>query len=144
LLSLPPIKVKSTILNENLRRKFALIKSRRGWGEFPARIQIHFRNPLDQPVDIVHNLKLDKTHTGKQTLGAETHVDVWIHSSIKENREKLSPMVSPVKGFAVVNGLERGSPAYKGHSQKRNPVRTLNFFLFCSPLIDHFEPLTAP
>ena len=54
--------------------------TRRGWGEFPARVQIHFKDDRDKPVDIIHELKLDKTYTGLQTLGAETNLDVWLHN----------------------------------------------------------------
>ncbi|KAJ8965607.1 hypothetical protein NQ314_003998 [Rhamnusium bicolor] len=43
--------------------------SRRGWGEFPLRVQIFFKCPLNKPVSIIHNLKLDKSYTGRQTLG---------------------------------------------------------------------------
>ena len=39
------------------------------------------RHPEDnKPIDLIHNLKLDKTYTGLQTLGAETNVDVWLHN----------------------------------------------------------------
>jgi hypothetical protein len=31
-------------------------------------------------VDVIHHLKLDKTYTGLQTLGAETNLDVWLHN----------------------------------------------------------------
>ena len=59
---------------------------RRGWGEFPIRVQLHFINPNQRPIDIIHNLKLDKTKTGRQTLGAETIVDIELEkSSIKDN-----------------------------------------------------------
>ena len=59
---------------------------RRGWGEFPIRVQLHFINPNQRPIDIIHNLKLDKTRTGQQTLGAETIVDIELEkSSIKDN-----------------------------------------------------------
>ncbi|XP_029165953.1 YEATS domain-containing protein 2 [Nylanderia fulva] len=54
--------------------------SRRGWGEFPVRVQLHFKNVLDKPVDIIHHLKLDHTYTGLQTLGSETLVNIWIHT----------------------------------------------------------------
>lgn len=54
--------------------------TRRGWGEFPARVQIHFKDPRDKPIDVIHHLKLDKTYTGLQTLGAETVLDVWVHN----------------------------------------------------------------
>ncbi|XP_015172098.1 PREDICTED: uncharacterized protein LOC107064196 [Polistes dominula] len=52
--------------------------SRRGWGEFPIRVQLHFKNPLNKPMNIIHNLKLDTTFTGLQTLGSETVFDIWI------------------------------------------------------------------
>ncbi|XP_072045160.1 YEATS domain-containing protein 2-like [Amphiura filiformis] len=50
--------------------------TRRGWGEFPIRVQLHFVDPRNKKVDIIHHLKLDRTYTGLQTLGAETIVDV--------------------------------------------------------------------
>lgn len=51
---------------------------RKGWGEFPLRVQLHFRERWNKPVDVIHSLKLDKTYTGLQTLGAETVVDLWL------------------------------------------------------------------
>lgn len=58
---------------------------RRGWGEFPIRVQLHFINPNQRPIDIIHNLKLDKTKTGQQTLGAETIVDIELERSVKDS-----------------------------------------------------------
>ncbi|KAL2097043.1 hypothetical protein ACEWY4_006250 [Coilia grayii] len=55
--------------------------TRRGWGEFPVRVQIHFKDTRNKRIDIIHNLKLDRTYTGLQTLGAETVVDVELHRS---------------------------------------------------------------
>ncbi|KAG8445434.1 hypothetical protein GDO86_010276 [Hymenochirus boettgeri] len=52
--------------------------TRRGWGEFPVRVQIHFKDSQNKRIDIIHNLKLDRTYTGLQTLGAETVVEVEI------------------------------------------------------------------
>lgn len=54
---------------------------RKGWGEFPLRVQLHFHDRWTKHVDIIHHLKLDKTYTGLQTLGAETVVDLWLPSS---------------------------------------------------------------
>ncbi|CAL8323916.1 unnamed protein product [Arctogadus glacialis] len=77
--------------------------TRRGWGEFPVRIQIHFKDPRNKRIDIIHQLKLDRTYTGLQTLGAETVVDVELHrdslvddylplpSSSKSSRRAASP-----------------------------------------------------
>lgn len=53
--------------------------TRRGWGEFPVRVQIHFKDIRNKRIDIIHHLKLDRTYTGLQTLGAETVVDVELH-----------------------------------------------------------------
>ncbi|KAM9790025.1 YEATS domain-containing protein 2 [Neosynchiropus ocellatus] len=80
--------------------------TRRGWGEFPVRIQIHFKDPRNKRIDIIHQLKLDRTYTGLQTLGAETVVDVELHrdslgddfipqpSSSKVTRRAESPVMS--------------------------------------------------
>ena len=58
--------------------------SRRGWGEFGVTVSLWWRNVRDKMVSVVHNLKLDKTYTGLQTLGAETCVDVWLHRGMEE------------------------------------------------------------
>jgi len=50
--------------------------TRRGWGEFPVRVQLHFIDPRNKRVDVIHELKLDRTYTGLQTLGSETVVDL--------------------------------------------------------------------
>lgn len=50
--------------------------TRRGWGEFPVRVQLHFVDARNKRVDIFHELKLDRTYTGLQTLGSETVVDL--------------------------------------------------------------------
>ncbi|XP_014472124.1 PREDICTED: YEATS domain-containing protein 2 [Dinoponera quadriceps] len=67
--------------------------SRRGWGEFPLRVQLHFTNVLNKPMDIIHHLKLDRTCTGLQTLGSETLVDMWIYTS-DLSREKNEPSIT--------------------------------------------------
>ena len=59
------------------RPPFHLI--RLGWGEFPIRVQLEFCDRRNKPVDIIHNLVLDRTHTGQQTLGAKTVVDFDIN-----------------------------------------------------------------
>ena len=65
--------------------------TRRGWGEFPVRIQLVFHDPRNKPVDIIHNLKLDKTYTGLQTLGAETTVALELQRhTVEEEQSNLS------------------------------------------------------
>lgn len=44
--------------------------SKRGWGEFPVRIQLFFHDHLGQkPLQIFHTLVLDKKRTGLQSMG---------------------------------------------------------------------------
>ncbi|KAH8394198.1 hypothetical protein KR215_005232 [Drosophila sulfurigaster] len=53
--------------------------SRRGWGEFPMRIQLYFQEHLQQkPVQLMHTIVLDKTMCGLHTMGGETTVEVWL------------------------------------------------------------------
>lgn len=53
--------------------------ARRGWGEFPVRIQLLFHPHVQhKPLQFTHNLVLDKTLTGLQTMGAETLVEIWL------------------------------------------------------------------
>lgn len=49
-----------------------------GWGEFPVRVQLHFVNVVNKPVDIIHQLVLDQTYTGLQMRGAQTLVEMEI------------------------------------------------------------------
>jgi transcription initiation factor IIF auxiliary subunit len=53
---------------------FQLVK--RGWGEFPVRVQIHFKDPRNKRIDINKHIKLDWTQTGLQTFGGEEFKDV--------------------------------------------------------------------
>lgn len=62
--------------------------TRRGWGEFPLRVQLFFSDPLSKPVNVIHNLKLDRTYTGLQTLGSETVVDVFVNENLLNGESK--------------------------------------------------------
>ncbi|XP_077415185.1 YEATS domain-containing protein 2 isoform X2 [Vanacampus margaritifer] len=70
--------------------------TRRGWGEFPVRIQIHFKDHRNKRIDIIHQLKLDRTYTGLQTLGAETVVDVELQRNSLGEEYVLLPSSSKV------------------------------------------------
>lgn len=56
---------------------------RRGWGEFPIRIRVHFHNPLNKAVDILHHLVLDVTKSGRQMFGSEKEVTITIFEGIQ-------------------------------------------------------------
>ncbi|KAG7263956.1 hypothetical protein CRUP_024290, partial [Coryphaenoides rupestris] len=80
--------------------------TRRGWGEFPVRIQIHFKDPRNKRIDIIHQLKLDRTYTGLQTLGAETVVDVELH------RDSLGDdYLPPLPSSSSSSKLSRRTPS---------------------------------
>ena len=53
---------------------------------------------------MVHNIKLDKTYTGLQTLGAETVVDVWLH---QHNVDHKKPTV------LTADEISKSSPVIK-------------------------------
>ncbi|XP_045469102.1 YEATS domain-containing protein 2 [Harmonia axyridis] len=86
--------------------------SRMGWGEFPIRLQIYFVCPMNKPVDIVHNLKLDKTYSGRQTLGNETIIDLYLYNDklntssesedIHSNNISMDSMVGDSKKHEIV------------------------------------------
>lgn len=63
--------------------------TRRGWGEFPLRIKITFKNKDDKAVEVVHQLKLDKNFTGHQTLGQETLVDVYLYKTALHDAQEM-------------------------------------------------------
>lgn len=107
---------------------------RRGWAEFPARVQIHFRNQRLpgqdslRPVDIVHCIKLDKTYTGLQTLGAETVVDVSLSRPVQlesRNESSLSeasiPESEPVQDeYPPAKKARHGSAKVAKRSNKKS------------------------
>uniref|UniRef100_A0A087XK73 YEATS domain-containing protein 2 n=1 Tax=Poecilia formosa TaxID=48698 RepID=A0A087XK73_POEFO len=132
--------------------------TRRGWGEFPVRIQIHFKDSRNKRIDIIHQLKLDRTYTGLQTLGAETVIDVELHrdslgedcipkrssSSNKASLKAASPMSTP--GLLKA---EMAKPA-SGHNPglaagERTPTRPRpgDRVTLGSPGNSAFQPITA-
>lgn len=82
--------------------------TRHGWGEFPVRVQLEFGDKSNKPVDILHNLVLDRTHTGQQTLGAETVVDLDIvappgQQSLHLNGFSSNPVRNIKEGRSLVS-----------------------------------------
>ncbi|XP_077039740.1 YEATS domain-containing protein 2 isoform X3 [Agelaius phoeniceus] len=123
--------------------------TRRGWGEFPVRVQIHFKDSQNKRIDIIHNLKLDRTYTGLQTLGAETVVDVELHrhslgeeylfsqsseSDLSDVPTSLSLPLSipaPVKASSPIKQLRDSSPdasVDKGFSGSAETERHAAFY----------------
>ncbi|XP_012060495.1 PREDICTED: YEATS domain-containing protein 2 [Atta cephalotes] len=102
--------------------------SRRGWGEFPLRVQLHFKNTLNKPMDIIHHLKLDRTYTGLQTLGSETLVDVWIHTAESHNSEQSNNRESSINDTFVKIELNDSFESIDKQSEKFRSISRLNIF----------------
>ncbi|XP_066565921.1 YEATS domain-containing protein 2 isoform X2 [Amia ocellicauda] len=99
--------------------------TRRGWGEFPVRVQIHFKDPRNKRIDIIHHLKLDRTYTGLQTLGAETVVDVELHRHSLGDDYFTFPCSSSQQIASVQPSVPPSAPQTPGPSAGRpsSPVR---------------------
>lgn len=59
--------------------------TRLGWGEFPLRVQIHFVDPKNKPINIIHELKLEKTQINIVCLGGEKTIDVQLDKAFFQN-----------------------------------------------------------
>lgn len=93
--------------------------TRRGWGEFPVRVQLHFTHPLNKPVDIVHNLKLDMTCSGMQMLGSETIVEVSLHSEeVPSPKKHNSDYANGHKTTEIPNVFD--SQPFDNHSKEKD------------------------
>jgi len=99
--------------------------SRRGWGEFPVRVQLHFKNILNKPMDIIHHLKLDRTYTGLQTLGSETLVDVWINTTESRNFEQNSDNKSTESSINDVSIKIESSDTFEYKQEKSKEISQL-------------------
>lgn len=80
--------------------------TRLGWGEFPVRVQLEFCDKFNKSVDIIHNLVLDRTHTGQQTLGAETVVDLDIVTPPPGDEKMFRMNGVSISSFMVSQGEE--------------------------------------
>ncbi|XP_015111000.1 YEATS domain-containing protein 2 [Diachasma alloeum] len=115
---------------------------RRGWGEFPLRVQLHFKNQNNKPMDIIHHLKLDRTYTGLQTLGSETVVDIWINTlacEVSDNKMGASEQVTkwpPLSGvkqedcWELSSGTPEDSLRIKEEKPDEDEVRVLSHVHF--------------
>ncbi|XP_017004853.2 uncharacterized protein D12 [Drosophila takahashii] len=81
--------------------------NRRGWGEFPMRIQLFFQDHLQQkPVQLMHTVVLDKTMCGLHTMGAETTVEIWLRAEQALTKRKSVKPALPASPVAAPPPLE--------------------------------------
>ncbi|KAL0481504.1 YEATS domain-containing protein [Acrasis kona] len=64
--------------------------SRRGWGEFPITLQVHFRgnSSVNKPLDLIHPLMLDQSNSGKVINSPESIIDVELDKSALEQEDE--------------------------------------------------------
>ncbi|KAM4041467.1 YEATS domain-containing protein 2 isoform 2-T2 [Anomaloglossus baeobatrachus] len=131
--------------------------TRRGWGEFPVRVQIHFKDSQNKRIDIIHNLKLDRTYTGLQTLGAETVVEVELlrHSfgedylfSQSSNESSQSEESVPEPPISKPSSPHKGTHALaeKGYGSSDptfTPTKVTQRFTIGAHGSTAFQPITA-
>ncbi|ORX87846.1 hypothetical protein K493DRAFT_341439 [Basidiobolus meristosporus CBS 931.73] len=80
--------------------------TRYAWGEFPIRLQLHFYDSRNKPVDIIHQLKLDDERTGRQVLGGERFFDLELDRNTVFGKEgRLVEMATSGSIIQTVNGL---------------------------------------
>ena len=96
--------------------------TRRGWGEFPVRVQLHFVDPRNKRVDIIHELKLDRTYTGLQTLGSETVIDLEL------DRRTFEDICVPLETLSGKEGSlsSNSTDADRGKDDSSIERRTVN------------------
>lgn len=111
--------------------------TRRGWGEFPVRVQLHFVENKNKRVDIIHHLKLDKTYTGLQTLGAETHVDIELDRRNFDCKSSQNVnLVQSVEAAGKTTGNVISQQGTTANNSNSNNLDLLNE-LSCQDFSDH-------
>ncbi|KAI8380375.1 yeats family-domain-containing protein [Blakeslea trispora] len=112
--------------------------TRLGWGEFPVRVQLFFVDRRrNKAVDLIHHLKLDNSHSGRQLLGGERSIEIELdrntdfkdtntiplaiqdtlqeHASIQENQQVQPQEIEPNHSMAakqkmsLLNGMLKES-----------------------------------
>ena len=100
--------------------------TRYGWGEFPVRVQLEFTDKCNKHVDIIHNLVLDRTHTGHQTLGSETVVDLDLMTTQSEINGGSSTVIlknTTIHPFSsTINDLNKGGNIVKSETESSKGI----------------------
>ncbi|KAJ2853810.1 hypothetical protein GGI22_004723, partial [Coemansia erecta] len=84
--------------------------TRWGWGEFPVRLQVFFRDKRNKPVDLIHMLKLDDMWTGNAVLGAEKTIDFELD---RRGLEALPPLTEDHNSTVTCNPPPYNAILYK-------------------------------
>ncbi|KAG2222123.1 hypothetical protein INT45_007559, partial [Circinella minor] len=67
--------------------------TRLAWGEFPIRVQLFFVDKKrNKSIDLIHQVKLDYTHSGRQMLGGERIVEIELDRNTDFNDLSTKPI----------------------------------------------------
>ncbi|XP_012495509.1 PREDICTED: YEATS domain-containing protein 2 [Propithecus coquereli] len=138
--------------------------TRRGWGEFPVRVQVHFKDSQNKRIDIIHNLKVVDVELHRHSLGEDyiypqpsesddappslpltIPAPVNASSPIKQSHEPV-PDASVDKGFPASTEAERHTTFYSlPSSLERTPTKmtTSQKVTFCSHGNSAFQPIAS-
>jgi hypothetical protein len=95
--------------------------TRKGWGECPVRVQLHFWDARNKPINVVHRLHLEKHMSALQTLGEEQIVDVELDRAFYES--SLSGRNSDAESGTQQPANEGAPSLVNGnHGDGRQPV----------------------
>lgn len=75
--------------------------TRRGWGEFPVRIQIHFKDTRNKRIDIIHQLKVRTLHRQLASFPPQTWTRVLSKASI-DLLNVILRVLQPHNGYIAV------------------------------------------
>ncbi|CAG8508867.1 14074_t:CDS:2, partial [Ambispora leptoticha] len=123
--------------------------TRFGWGEFPVRVQLFFVDKKNKPVDVIHLLKLDETHSGKQRLGDERAYDLELdrNTEFMAPREEKIPEKNSTNGTKISkrpDGLTKNLNGVHLHSEN---TTSSDISYLLEPLLNetvHSYPLIRP
>ncbi|CAG8500769.1 17273_t:CDS:10, partial [Acaulospora colombiana] len=123
---------------------------RYGWGEFPMRIQLVFVDKKNRPVDIIHVLKLDETHNGKQQLGNERAFDLELDRNThfisprpeNQSRHRVAKIKNnPQRGLSDVNHSSIDSGTENSIHKEQDDFDTDNLKILESLLIEAVQEM---
>uniref|UniRef100_A0A6I8RG69 YEATS domain-containing protein 2 n=1 Tax=Xenopus tropicalis TaxID=8364 RepID=A0A6I8RG69_XENTR len=118
--------------------------TRRGWGEFPVRVQIHFKDSQNKRIDIIHNLKVVEVEIYRHSLGE----DFLGSQSSNECAQSEASLLSHVKSSSphkVAHESADKEPSYypQPSSLERTPTKVAQRLSFGIPGSTAFQPITA-
>uniref|UniRef100_A0AAY4AMZ2 YEATS domain-containing protein n=1 Tax=Denticeps clupeoides TaxID=299321 RepID=A0AAY4AMZ2_9TELE len=116
--------------------------TRRGWGEFPVRVQIHFKDPRNKRIDIIHHLKCFVIR--QQVVDVELHRNSLAEDFIPFPLSSTSASLSS-KRTCIVGSLPIKSESVRSTCSERTPSRpkVTDKITLGSHGNSAFQPITA-